>query len=179
MFHRSDRLFLRPIWPEDAIAIYRGIADKEITGNLATAPWPYTLADAEHFVALPKDPMHPGFGITIADTGEYIGQVGFNLDEEERFQLGYWIARDHWGHGYATEAGAAALKVARTLGHGKVMAAHFLDNPASGRVLSKLGFEATGRVTELFSCGRGERAPAAEYALDLKSHRIADAVQAA
>ena len=54
--------------------------------------------------------------------------------------MGYWIARDHWGRGYASEAGRAALEVVRALGHRRVQAGHYVDNPASGRVLRKLGF---------------------------------------
>jgi len=60
--------------------------------------------------------------------------------------LGYWIGRPYWNHGYATEAGRAVLDVARGLGVRTVLAETFLDNPASARVLSKLGFAPAGRV---------------------------------
>ncbi len=46
MFYRSERLFLRPAWPEDRAAIFAGIADEAIVRNLAQVPWSYTIEDA-------------------------------------------------------------------------------------------------------------------------------------
>lgn len=166
MFHRSDRLLLRPIWPEDWQGVLGGIADEGIVRNLARAPWPYAEADARKFVALPIDPMFPRFLVTRASDAEVVGCIGIDPHKGD-VELGYWIARPHWGQGYATEAGAAVLDIARTLGHPRIVASHFLDNPASGRVLKKLGFVPTGRIVERHSCGRGAMAQSAEYALDL------------
>ncbi len=168
MFHRSERLLLRPPWPEDWSQVLGGIADEGVVRNLARAPWPYSAEDARRFVKLPVDPMYPRFLITRARDAALIGCIGIDLTEGE-VELGYWIARPYWGQGYATEAGRAVLDVARMLGHERIVASHFLDNPASGRVLAKLGFEATGRVVKRHSCGRGEEAPCAEYEFDLVS----------
>ena len=74
--------------------------------------------------------------------------------------MGYWIARGSWGLGFATEAGTALLEIARALGLARLEASHFLDNPASGRVLEKLGFEPTGLVAPRLSCARGREIPA-------------------
>lgn len=49
MFHRTQRLFLRPVFPEDWEAIFVGIADEGVVRNLARAPWPYRADDARHF----------------------------------------------------------------------------------------------------------------------------------
>src|SRR3569623_3130117 len=65
MFYRSERLFLRSAFPEDAREIYEGICDAGVVQMLARAPWPYTLADAEAFCAQPADPRAPRFAITI------------------------------------------------------------------------------------------------------------------
>lgn len=170
MFHRTERLFLRPIWREDAPAILRGIADKEIVANLGRAPWPYTLADAEEFVTLPQDPMEPGFAITLprAEGGAaYIGQVGFNRDDRGELQIGYWLAREHWGKGYATEAVTAALHVGKAIGLRRVAACHFLDNPASGRVLRKVGFRPTGEISAVHSAARGAHVPSRHFSINL------------
>ena len=59
MFHRSDRLLLRPVWPEDWQNILAGIADEGVVRNLASAPWPYNAADARAFTALPVNPRFP------------------------------------------------------------------------------------------------------------------------
>lgn len=164
VFHRSQRLLLRPIWPEDAQALFAGIADEGVVRNLARAPWPYEEHHAREFVALPIEPLNPRFLITRAGDAALVGCIGIDqTDAPGVIELGYWIARAHWGQGYATEAGSAVLGIARALGHDDVRASHFLDNPASGRVLRKLGFEPTGRVEERWSCGRGEPAQAVEY----------------
>ncbi len=166
MFHRSERLLLRPPWPEDWNRVLDGIADEGVVRNLARAPWPYSAQDARNFVQLPMDLMHPRFLVTRVRDAALIGCVGIDKAAGD-LELGYWIARPYWGQGYATEAGRAALDVAAMLGHKRIMASHFLDNPASGRVLRKLGFEPTGRVVKRHSCGRGEAAATAEYSLEL------------
>lgn len=169
MFHRSQRLLLRPIWPEDWQALLAGIADEGVVRNLARAPWPYCEQDARDFTALPADPRHPRFLITRAADARAVGCIGFGPAGDGAAhdagvpELGYWIARPYWGQGYATEAGAAVLGIAAMLGHGELLASHFLDNPASGRVLRKLGFEPTGRVEPRWSCGRGADAPTVLY----------------
>lgn len=168
MFHRSERLFLRPAFPEDCHAILAGINDKAIACNLARAPWPYTLDDARAFAALPQDPYLPHFLVTLPGVG-VIGSAGLGEHATEfgaEPELGYWIAREHWGQGYATEAAASVLEIARTLGHTRLTAGHFADNPASGRVLRKLGFVPTGQVRRRFSLARGAETDSVEYVLD-------------
>src|SRR4029453_3588759 len=54
MFARTERLLLRPGWAEDAPALARAIADEQVVRNLATAPWPFALEDAEAFLAAPR-----------------------------------------------------------------------------------------------------------------------------
>ena len=116
MFHRSERLLLRPAWPEDWQAVHAAIADEGIVRNLATAPWPYSAADARAWCALPFTPEAPRFVITLADSGEVIGCIGIGpLPPEEgggdgTMELGYWIARPHWGRGYAGEAARAMVE---------------------------------------------------------------------
>lgn len=167
MFYRSARLFLRPVWPEDWQHVWQGIADEGITRNLATAPWPYTPSHAREFVSLPHDATCPRFLLTRpSEDGAVIGCAGLG-PHEGKVQLGYWIARPYWGRGYATEAARAVLEIARMLGHEQIVASHFLDNPASGKVLRKAGFRPTGRVEPHQSLARGGEADAAIYVCDL------------
>lgn len=169
VFHRSQRLLLRPVWPEDWQLVLQGIADEGVVRNLASAPWPYEEKDARAFTALDIEPHFPRFLITRARDAALVGCIGIDRSEafEDGAELGYWIVREHWGQGYATEAGRAILSIAHTLGYTRVQAMHFLDNPASGRVLEKIGFEPTGVTSMRHSCARGEEAPAREFALDL------------
>ncbi|GMN02725.1 GNAT family N-acetyltransferase [Erythrobacter sp. MTPC3] len=182
VFHRSARLLLRPPWPEDWNIVLGGIADEGVVRNLARAPWPYNAEDARKFVQLPVTPQHPRFLITRARDAALVGCIGIDVRDGNasgETELGYWIARPYWGQGYATEAGRAVLDIARMLGHERIVASHFLDNPASGKVLEKLGFEATGRIVERHSCGRGAKAPTAEYELKLVENSDSDVSQAA
>ncbi len=176
MFHRTARLLLRPTWPEDVPALHRAIADEAIVRNLACAPWPYTSADAEAFVRRPDETRRPAFSIFL-HTGRdpvLIGGVGVADDGPEDVELGYWIARDHWGRGYATEAAAAVIDIARdTLRLPRLVAGHFIDNPASGRVLRKLGFRPCGSVRPRFSLARGKDAPCAQLELPLQQREAA------
>ena len=174
MFHRSERLLLRPPWPEDWQAVFAGIADEGVVRNMASAPWPYAKGDAREWCAQSQDPYAPRFLITLANSGEVIGCIGFGpLPVEDgggggTMELGYWIARKHWGRGYASEAARAVIEVARACGHPRIVASHFIDNPASGRVLRKAGFLPTGKIELRHSKGRGYESQTVCYALDLE-----------
>lgn len=171
MFHRSERLFLRPIWPEDWQGVLSGISDEGVVRNLARAPWPYGEAEAREFASRPFDSSQPTFLVTRASDAAVIGCTGLSPVEgsgamgEGAVELGYWIARSFWGQGYATEAGRAVIAIARVLGLGEIHGSHFFDNPASGAVLRKLGFEPTGHVVRRHSYARGEEVEAAQYRL--------------
>jgi RimJ/RimL family protein N-acetyltransferase len=162
MFARTERLLLRPGWAEDAPALHAAIADERIVRNLASAPWPYRLRDAEAFLARPRDPVLPSLLIFARTDGapQLVGACGLGRRPSGAVELGYWIARAYWGRGIATEACAALIEIARSLGLPSLEGSHFLDNPASGRVLEKLGFEPIGIVAPRLSCGRGTEAPA-------------------
>ena len=168
MFIRSERLFLRPGWPEDWTEILAQVADEGVVRNLVQVPWPYTPEAARQFAVQPQDARCPHFLITRPGPqgAELIGCVGLKQGEAGA-ELGYWIGRDHWGQGYATEAARAVLSLAKTLGHRRLRARHFADNPASGRVLRKLGFAPTGVVSESFSHARGAMAPSVVLVADL------------
>lgn len=170
MFARTERLLLRPSWPEDAAELHRAIADEGIVRNLARAPWPYTADDAARFAALEHDPMFPKFLLMLRTDGapRLVGSCGLGEHHGEA-ELGYWIARPYWGLGFATEAGRAVIDIAQTIGHTKLVAGHFVDNPASGRVLQKLGFRNTGKSEQRRSKGRGHAVKSALYEKSLEN----------
>lgn len=162
MFARTPRLLLRPGFPEDAPALARAMSDRAIARNLAVVPWPYTLRDAEAFLASPRDPVLPSFLIFERTEGAplLVGACGLGRRPSGTVEMGYWIARPFWGRGLATEACIALIDIARTLGFPSLEASHFVDNPASGRVLDKLGFEGRGIIAPRICCARGEEVPA-------------------
>ena len=154
MFASTERLLLRPGWAEDAPALSRAIGDPAVVRNLARAPWPYALGDAERFLDLPQDPACPRFLITRREDGALIGGIGLTA-EAGGMALGYWLAREHWRRGYATEAGRAVVAIAdESLRLPRLTASHALDNPASGAVLARLGFQPRG-MAKLYSRARG------------------------
>lgn len=169
MFARTERLLLRPGWAEDAPALAKAIADEGIVRNLATAPWPYGLAEAHAFLDKPQDPVLPSFLLFKRTDGspELVGGAGFGRKPCGAVEIGYWIARAYWGHGYAYEAGKQLIEIARTLGLQRLEGGHFVDNPASGRVLEKLGFRPTGRTAPRHSCARNGMVPCRLFTLDL------------
>jgi RimJ/RimL family protein N-acetyltransferase len=169
MFARTPRLLLRPGFPEDAPALAAAIADEAIARNLANVPWPYRMRDAEAFLASPRDPILPSLLIfELSDRApQLIGACGLGRRPSGAVEMGYWIARAQWSRGFATEACVALIDIARTLGLAALEGSHFLDNPASGRVLEKLGFEPRGLVAPRMSCARGQEVPARLMRLSL------------
>jgi RimJ/RimL family protein N-acetyltransferase len=170
MFARTPRLLLRPGFPEDASALAGAIADESIARNLATVPWPYRMRDAEAFLASPRDPVLPS--LLIFERGpnapQLAGSCGLGRRPSGSVELGYWIARPFWGRGYATEACIALVDIARTLGLPRLEGSHFVDNPASARVLEKVGFEPLGIIAPRLSCARGAEVPARLMRLELQ-----------
>lgn len=173
MFLRTERLFLRPAWLEDAPELARAIGQEPVVRMLARVPWPYREEHARGWIDAPKDPRLPSLLITLPDDGgRIVGGCGLHeapAAERGLIEVGYWIAPEHWGNGYATEALGGLLSLARLAGHCRIVGRHAADNPASGRVLRKVGFRPTGRSRAFHSLGRKATVEAPEYAVDLVS----------
>ncbi|CAA9519828.1 MAG: 50S ribosomal protein acetyltransferase [uncultured Sphingomonadaceae bacterium] len=181
MFAVTERLLLRPGWPEDAHALAAALGDREVVRNLARVPWPYGLGDAAELLARERPAgAIPDFLIftRVNARPRLVGGIGFG-EHEGATEIGYWIARAEWGRGYATEAGRALLATARDgLRLPRLGAGHMIDNPASGAVLRKLGFRPTGAVRPRFSRARGETVPTVEYAWERDTDRSGPAAVA-
>src|SRR3546814_19380164 len=114
---------------------------------------------------MPLVPTQPLF-LIFARTGgapRLVGGCGIAPSPEGPLGMGYWIARPYWGLGFATEAGRQLLHIARAMNLPKLSAGHFVDNPASGAVLRKLGFRPTGKVAQRYSLARGGEAGCALF----------------
>lgn len=164
----SERFLMRPPETRDARQIACCVNDLTMARNLARLPHPYAPDDARDWIAYAETARAQGteyaFVITHAEAG-VIGSVGFNRTQSEAWEIGYWVDKAVQGKGVATEAAQALLSWGeREHGVTKFIAGHFQDNPASGRVLEKLGFNRVGEK-QLYSLARGGKDLAWRYAL--------------
>jgi RimJ/RimL family protein N-acetyltransferase len=169
MFARTERLLLRPGWAEDAEALTKAIGSEAIVLNLAKVPWPYDVCDAKTYLGRDRHEGEADFLIFMRTRASprLIGGIGLAQLGQD-MELGYWIVPSCWGLGFATEAGQAVIDLARdTLRLDRLVSGHFVDNPASGRVLEKLGFVRTGQEMR-HSVARGGDVSFDTLALDLK-----------
>jgi len=141
----TGRLHLRPPVERDADAIISIVGDWEVARRLARVPHPYTDADLRFFFNHVV-PHEPTWAILWRQTDRLIGMMGLTPAIDGRTaELGYYVARDHWGRGVATEAGLAITRIGfESFGYLKLTSGYHADNPASGRVLAKLGFSIVG-----------------------------------
>ncbi len=155
----TERLTLRRPRPSDAVYVAEMANDPEVARMTTRVRYPYRLVDAEAFLdamaGADPDTDRP-FLIEHRSFGP-IGMTGFHRAEDQHAELGYWLGRTFRGRGFATEAVRAALDWAKAgWGRRALLSSHFVDNPASARVLDKAGFLYTGEVRERFSLGRGQ-----------------------
>ena len=157
----TRRLALRSPQAQDAIRLAVLANDAAIARMTLRMPHPYSVEDAEGFVlaVAGQDPARARtFLIEHEDHGP-VGVLGIFEDGDVAPEVGYWIGRPYWGRGYATEAlDAAVVWASRAWKRRALVAGHFDDNPASGRVLEKAGFLYTGEVRKGFSRARGQDA---------------------
>ncbi|MBM2576532.1 GNAT family N-acetyltransferase [Jannaschia sp. Os4] len=147
---RAPRLAFRALRPSDAPDIVRHISDDAVWPWLTRVPHPYATADAEAFIALFSDPAKRTW--VVERDGAFVGVVSHGGE------LGYWIARPHWGRGYATEAATALLADHFAASDAPVPSGYHAGNDRSARVLAKLGFRPTGAVVET-ETARGDTVP--------------------
>ncbi len=151
----TKRLKLRALRMSDAQRIAQLCGDPGVATMILRAPLPYLEVAAEGFIMTlaARRRLGEDFVFAAERPGEgLVGLIGAHKSDPG-FEVGYWYGRPYWGKGFATEALAAFLSEARKLG--PLLAGHFVDNPASGRVLEKGGFAYTGEVTPMFSLARG------------------------
>ncbi len=145
---KTERLTLRAPRADDAQALAALMNDRRIAENTARVPHPYTLQDAETFIAYIANGGETAFVITLAD-GRMVGNCGIGRLRADGPEIGYAIGVRDWGNGYATEAARAIINHAFTnLGFEELHAGARVSNPASRRVLEKCGFQWTGVVLQ-------------------------------
>ncbi len=141
----TKRLYLRPpVWA-DAAAIIAICGEWEVARQLSRVPHPYGYPDF-HFFLEQVVVREPTWAIVLREADDLVGVIGLApRPDGQSTELGYYIGRGHWGQGLATEAGRAVVCLAtEDIGYARLTSGYHADNPASGRVLAKLGFKQTG-----------------------------------
>ncbi|MFS0848467.1 GNAT family N-acetyltransferase [Novosphingobium panipatense] len=170
MFVRTERLFLRPAWPEDLDDLVEILAEEDIQRNLGVTQLPRTADELRVYLNRPRDLHLPHFFMYLrSPTGaELVGGIGLGRSDDN-VEVGYWIAPRYRGRGFASEALRAVINQARTLGHRRIVACHFADSWRTGDVLESAGFRDTGELRPRPSASRGLDTPVRVYVADLSS----------
>lgn len=150
----TERLTLRPFVLADAQAVQRLAGDRAVADTTERIPHPYKDGMAEAWIAIHAqrftERQECTFAIVLRETSEVIGSIGLTLSmTHQRGELGYWVGRSFWGRGYCTEAAQAMLDYGfNTLGLHRIQGRHLSRNPASGRVMVKIGMQHEGRLRD-------------------------------
>jgi RimJ/RimL family protein N-acetyltransferase len=142
----TPRLRLRPYKESDISELVPLIGTREVAATTLRIAHPYTDQDARVFLELAKDPENIWLAITLRSDGRQLGGIGLRVDQRHQHaELGYWLGVPYWGQGYATEAAREMLRHGfETLQLHRIFASHFKHNPASGRILKKIGMRYEG-----------------------------------
>lgn len=146
----TARLALRAFTALDAPAVVALASDAEVARYLLNVPHPYPPELAGAWIATHADAWLAGAGptwaITRAAGGDVLGSISLRwVARDRRAELGYWLGRAHWGHGFAVEAARAAVDWAfASLEVGRVHAQHLGGNERSARVLRAVGMQPEG-----------------------------------
>lgn len=147
----TDRIILRPWRESDADTLFQWASDPEVGPK---AGWPPHGSVEESLEVIRTIFSAEGmWAVEWKETGEPIGSVGYlpashsNLEiPDDQCEVGYWIARPFWGRGICTEALRLVVDHCfQEKGFSVLWGDYFPENPASGRVMEKCGFEDTGR----------------------------------
>lgn len=148
----TDRLFVRP-WQIGDRPAFKTMSDDPEVMRYVHGGQPYTEQEIDQFIAragknLAEHDVCMGALVEKA-TGRVVGVAGVQpLGQSGDLEIGWWLAREVWGRGYATEAGEAAMRhVLDTLKRPRVVAIIDPGNDASVRVVTRLGFQYDRRYT--------------------------------
>ena len=147
----TERLILRPFELADAKEVQRLAGAREIAATTLNIPHPYEDGMAEEWIGTHQETFEQGRGVSFAITtrgdGRLIGAISLmGIRPGHQAELGYWIGEPHWNQGFCTEAARAVVGYGfRVLGLNRIHACHLTRNPASGRVMQKLGMVHEGR----------------------------------
>jgi [ribosomal protein S5]-alanine N-acetyltransferase len=152
---RTSRLVIGPFDITDAEALQRLAGAREIADTTLSIPHPYELDHALAWIGNQRKESVRGravnFAVRLSSGSGLIGCAGLRDIDPEHLQaeLGFWIGREWWGHGYASEAAAAVIRYGLgSLGLNRICAHHMIRNPPAGRVLERVGMQREGLLRQ-------------------------------
>ena len=146
----TARLVLRPYVLADAAQLQALAGAREIADTTRDIPHPYPDGAAEAWIASYDERWRAGTFVSVAIcdivSDAVLGGMGLTIKPEyASAELGYWLGVPSWGRGYCTEAARELLAYGfEGLRLHRIEASHLTRNPASGRVLHKLGMQREG-----------------------------------
>ncbi len=146
----TARLILRPFTLADAPTVKLLAGDHDLASTTMNLPHPYPEGAAETWIATHTEKFEQGtlaaLAITLRPADELIGAISLGINQaHRRAELGYWLGKPWWNQGYMTEAARALIGCGfETFNLNRISAQHFVRNPASGRVMQKLGMTYEG-----------------------------------
>ena len=153
----TERLWLRPFREADADVLQVLLQCKEIAANTRTIEHPYPEGAAKIWIGTHEENWRKGASAIFAiceksDVDKPVGAIGLEVNsQDENAELGYWVGEAWWGNGYCTEAASAVVDFGFSfLGLKKIHAHHLARNPASGRVMEKIGMSKEGYLKNHF-----------------------------
>jgi RimJ/RimL family protein N-acetyltransferase len=138
----------------DAPSVQRLAGDRVVADTTERIPHPYEEGMAEAWIAGHEEQFSNRqectFAMVLKEKPLLIGCISLSLDmAHQRAELGCWIGRDFWGQGFFTEAARELVNYGFTaLDLHRIQASHLSRNPASGRVMQKIGMTHEGRLRD-------------------------------
>lgn len=141
----TERLILSQLEEKDIPFIVEFLKHRIYSDLTSNIPYPYTENDAKFWLKISKEAFENKTGYTFGIRNkkeELIGAIGLHDRDDDKAELGYWIGIPYWNKGYFTEAARAIVDFGfKELELNKIYATHFLHNPASGKIMEKIGME--------------------------------------
>lgn len=139
----TERLILSQLEERDIPFIVEYLQHRIFSDLTSNIPYPYVENDARSWLKMSKEAFDNHIGYTFAirnKEGQIIGAIGLHDRDDDKAELGYWLGIPYWNKGYVTEAAKAIVNFGlNEIMFNKIFATHFLHNPASGRIMEKIG----------------------------------------
>ncbi|MGJ9458347.1 GNAT family N-acetyltransferase [Oceanobacillus sp. CF4.6] len=150
---QSKRLILRPYELKDAPRVQKLANVKELA-ETTFLPHPYTLEMAESWIKTHSSIIEDGdaypFAVILENEKELVGTMTLRVDKSHnKGELAYWVGKEYWGKGYATEAAKEVIDFGfNRLNLNRMWAPIMSKNVASGKVLKNAGLTYEGTLRQ-------------------------------